>query len=70
MARRGWPASRAPISAVEGMGELTKAVARGGIPIWSPVADTGAGEARTVTSENGEEGLLLQRGLRDGLRLR
>ena len=31
----------APVSVVKGIGGLTEAVARGGIPIWIPVANTG-----------------------------
>ena len=41
----GGPHHVEPVPVIEGVGRLTKAVARGGIPIWIPVADTGVGEA-------------------------
>ena len=40
--------------------------AGGGCPVGIPVAVTGVGKARTASREEGEEGLLLRRGLRDG----
>ena len=39
--------------------------AAGGRPPGVPVADTDVGEARTAPGEEGEEGLLLRRGLCD-----
>ena len=35
--------------------------------IWVHAADTGVGEVRTATSEDGEDGLLLRRGSVTGL---
>lgn len=65
--RRGWPTSRRTCPRRRRIGGLAVVRAGGGMSIWVHAADTGVGEVRTATSEDGEDGLLLRRGSVTGL---
>lgn len=53
------------VPVIPGIKRFAVAAAKG-CPVGIPVAVTGVGKARTATSDDGEEGLLLRRGLCDG----